>query len=426
MTISKSFATYLKQAGIWKDYSAYYDDNAVISHIIKVHSLSHYSKLFLADQKTLWSIIENLYRHKLSCLLIAHVKISINSSPERASAGDSYTGTCFALLAEFIDWKWWTDETPYECISLIVSSLKADNVDMADVEPFVYKLLSTAPSTGYVGWAMWYDKLVKLSINNGWKQVLSLLLPHHSKQYCTVFDILVKLYNAAVKSMPYKTVEVDCLEPDAPCSGIMEMARYVLSIDDKYSTEQGFYSYTPIEACCRNSCYGLVDMLLEVHPQLVNYEEKGGFVRPPLFIAIHQRSLKLVKFLIKHGANIGYYYVSGRTAFGLAMSLYGKDDPLTMYIATHTPQEMIDEYYTDFNSRENQGLSVLHRAIMKGKLHKAKYMAERGADISKSLVVDGVEKTPYEVALEYIEFLKYPDGVMCEEISSDDDWSGED
>lgn len=112
----------------------------------------------------------------------------------------------------------------------------------------------------------------------------------------------------------------------------------------------------------------------------------GAQNRTALHKAVGKGNLKIVTFLLEHGADVGKQDAGGLTPLHWA-SLFG-------FLEVG---EALVEAKADLNAKTNSGETPLHLAAEKGKLEFARMLVDRGADLT--VVSNGSPgKTAFDVA----------------------------
>jgi ankyrin repeat protein len=177
---------------------------------------------------------------------------------------------------------------------------------------------------------------------------------------------------------------------------------------------------TPLHFACHNGNIAIVRSLIK-HGALVNASRKHGgrfqtsentktidtFLLDiltfliwmskgtPLHVACHKGHLKVVKYLVKMGADVNVSTLNGTTPLYRACQ-YGHESIV----------EFLLDHGADINMSRRNGYSPLYIACLKGHLGVVKQLLSRGANVN-SKCADGT--TPFFVAVQFghVNVVKY-------------------
>jgi len=134
---------------------------------------------------------------------------------------------------------------------------------------------------------------------------------------------------------------------------------------------------------------GLVEHLLDVHPQDLNAE--GGFWGTPLNGALHKGHLNIALFLLQHGADGEMRGYKGQTGLYIASSS-GYPEIVRTLIDRGAN---LNAVCNDWDERYGVEWTPLHVASFKGRLEIARMLLEYGADVDYQ---DSDYRSPLHIA----------------------------
>ncbi len=132
-----------------------------------------------------------------------------------------------------------------------------------------------------------------------------------------------------------------------------------------------------------NDNFKLAKKLIEKNHLNIDSKSKAGI--SPLHIAVKNRDLKMVKFLLKEGADIDIQDNNGLTPLHYAIGQ--RRFKIVKYLVLHD---------ADVNIKNIYGISPLHQAAYSGDLDIVEFLLQAGADVYSK---NNLKATPYDLAV---------------------------
>lgn len=142
--------------------------------------------------------------------------------------------------------------------------------------------------------------------------------------FSKVFELLIK-YGCTVNCKDYSE-NADTPLHDAAKSGSRRAIRKLVSLGADINAKNETYGYTPLHEAVESGGLETVKLLVELGAEI---ESLDGNEFTPLLLAISEKKMKIVKFLISKGANPTLTTIAGHTTFDLIAEDgdYDSDDP---------------------------------------------------------------------------------------------------
>jgi hypothetical protein len=169
----------------------------------------------------------------------------------------------------------------------------------------------------------------------------------------------------------------------AALCGFHDLATNLIVKYPQHVNARGGYYVTPLVAALTGNHFQTAELL---HQNGADPNVRGDDESTPLQSAAYDGNLRIVQELIKYNADINAGDYEGDTAIYDASRGHTLDCPNIV--------RLLLEHGADVDVRQNEGLTPLHMASMKGALEVARVLLEHGADVQAE---DNRGRTPLQV-----------------------------
>jgi len=182
----------------------------------------------------------------------------------------------------------------------------------------------------------------------------------------------------------------------AALCGFHALTEHLIGKDPQQVNAYGGPHVTPLVAALIGEHFGVAELLLR-HGAGATVSVRGYGQLTPLHSAVHYRDVEMVRFLLKHNADVHSQDSLGWTPLhSLGESISFPED-LNILRRSVDVARLLLEHGADVNARGNDGSIPLHIAARWGMVKFARVLLEHGADADEQ---DNKGRTAFHIALE--------------------------